>query len=235
MSFLTGLRPINILSREPALGDYCPDYTNSFPDFIDESKSLIDNKLRSMGYDLDKLGKKIYFFNFDNDAHASSVSSSQTEISNDTKLLIINSLQDITTAEIKLHQTTPTVTDIKVWTTAITAGENYGYLIPAWLPNDVFLTIRETAAASPETISANTLQIYLTDASLYFVHLYKTLEIIFQSIRSESGDLFQMQAEYYRGLYENELDNLVTYYDSNNNGTADPGEMNRIRRTSLIR
>ena len=68
MPFLTGLSYQNIIDREPALADFDTSYTTTFSTRIDEAKAVLDNRLRAMGYDLDRLGKKEYFFNFDNAA-----------------------------------------------------------------------------------------------------------------------------------------------------------------------
>jgi len=74
---------------------------------------------------------------------------------------------------------------------------------------------------SGEYFVENRLQVYLTDPAIYMVHLYKSLELIFESITAEPGDLFEQKAERYRQLYEQEFATLVTVYDTNGDGVVD--------------
>ena len=85
------------------------------------------------------------------------------------------------------------------------------------------------------TFTANSLKAYLTDPAIYFIHLYKSLNLIYEGMRSNPGDLFEMKSNYYADLYENELNNLVTYYDRNADGTSQANEFGTLKRTSIKR
>jgi len=76
---------------------------------------------------------------------------------------------------------------------------------------------------------------YLTDPAIYYIHLFKSLEIIYESMRSNPGDLFEMKSLYYGNLYEREFQNLVTFYDSNGDGIASIGEQQSFNRIDLSR
>lgn len=227
MALLTGLRYQNLIDREPALTNFEVDYLTSLQPRIDEAKTVIDNILRGEGYDLNKIGIRYNFFNFDNPAHASTVNSGAVTITDATRLLIVNCFQNIVSATITLTSASPAVTLFSE-TIPITAGQNYGFILGNYLPDSVTLTITEVGTPSPQTIAAGTIQAYLTDASLYFVHLYKSLQLIYESMTAEPGDLFEVKALRYREEFDNAMNTLVTYYDADGSGNTEIDEKVRI-------
>lgn len=226
--FVTGLTYQNIIDREPALADFDTSYATSFTGLIAEAKAVIDNRLRALGYDLDKIGAKTDVWDWDNESGLM-VSKTITSLDS-TQLLMILKHND--TQEYGIQ--TKDEFDNIITTDVLTIDGT---------PICIVLPYVDTAATSflivsrdPLTdVPANGFKIYLTDPAIYFVHLFKSLEIIYESMRSNPGDLFEMKSLYYGELYEREFNNLVTFYDANGDGVASLGEQISLNRTTLSR
>jgi len=214
MPFLTGLTYQNIIDREPAVSAYIPDYTTTIQSRIDEAKAVIDNRLRAMGYDLDKLGIKNYFSENDNDAGTDSVELTLTSAGVNNLLLIlkINGVTslDAVTVEDSYNATVLSETSAPVY------PRPSGFILPYVDTTSMTLTVEK----DDTTFAAGSILAYLTDPALYMVHLYKSLELIFEGMRAEPGDIFEQKSIRYNDLYEAEFNGLVTYYDRNGDGTT---------------
>ena len=226
--FVTGLTYQNLTDREPALADFDTSYAKSFTNRIAEAKGVIDNRLRALGYDLYKIGKKTDVWDWDNEA-GTSPDKQIVNIDSTQNLLVILSLDNYTIG------------------VTITGYHNQGILeVPSGLslatntPISLLIPYIDTEGMTFEIvesspITANSIKAYLTDPAIYFVHLYKSLEIIYESMRSNPGDLFEQKSLYYGNLYEREFQNLVTFYDSNGDGIASIGEQQSFNRIDLSR
>lgn len=226
--FVTGLTYQNLTDREPALADFDTSYATSFTNRIAEAKGVIDNRLRALGYDLDKIGKKTDVWDWDNEE--SSIISKTVNFESGQSLLIIQSGQDI--ADGLTVQLSDTYQQISP---NILTGELESYIpISITMPNldsgEVIITL-----ISGGSIDFHSIKAYLTDPAIYYVHLYKSLEIIYESMRSNPDDLFERKSLYYGNLYEREFQNLVTFYDSNGDGIASIGEQQSFNRIDLSR
>ena len=210
--FLTGLNVHQIIRREPALADFDPSYATNFPDRLNEAKAVIDNRLRASGYDLEKIGIKTDVWNFDN-ADDATISVTLTDCKASQNLLVIIPKESIEDAIIRVAGANGNII-LNDSTTGITAGVPVSVILP-YSESTMTFSILGTA------IEANSLKVYLTDTAVYFVHLYKTLHLIYESFKADPGDLFEQKAETYRMAYENEFNTMVTYYDRNGDGTTD--------------
>lgn len=226
--FVTGLTYHNIIDREPAIADYIPDYATTLQTRIDEAKAVIDNRLRAMGYDLNLIGKKIYFCNWDNEVGSEGnpvIITITNEDAINNSLFIIKSKNSLDAFTLEdgnginiLDETTPGV-----------INPARGFILSEITSNSSLVLTLDTP------ITANSICAYLTDPAIYFLHLYKSLQLIYGSMRSAPGDLFEMQMNYYSDLYENEFNSLVTYYDRNGNGVIEQGETQHLKRTRILR
>lgn len=228
MSFLTGLTYQNVIDRESAIADYITDYATTLVTRINEAKAVVDNRLRAYGYDLDKLGQKDYFFNLDNTGGAEDIKTI-TGIASTQRLLIL-AIHKGEALGVILKDTSETITYL-FDTLDTSASILYSWVLPN-IGSDLKLTIE---APNEDVTTPNSIVAYLTDPALYFVHLYKALELIFEGMRSNSGDLFEMKSNYYRELYESEFNNLVTIYDADGDGNASTTEMRSIKQTRMLR
>ena len=214
--FVTGINTDSLIRREPALADFDPNYATNFPDRINEAKAVIDNRLRASGYDLDKIGKKDYVWNWDNSAGVDDrVTKTITAPTASQLLLVIVHSQGAATA--LTVRGSRGGDHLIVDNVPIVIGPlPTSYILP-FVDSEIEIEI-----LSPDLpIGAGSLNVYLTDPAVYFVHLYKTLHLIYESFISEPGDLFERKAETYRMAYENEFNTMVTYYDRNGDGTTD--------------
>lgn len=226
--FVTGLTYQNLTDREPALADFDTSYATSFTNRIAEAKGVIDNRLRALGYDLDKIGKKTDVWDWDNES-AEIIEKTLTSPDSTQLLLVIMG------------------TDNKISALGVRGSANSSHLIiddieitPSPIPIAVLLPFVDSVSiiislTTSVTYTANSVKAYLTDPAIYYVHLYKSLEIIYESMRSNPGDLFEMKSLYYGELYEREFQNLVTFYDSNGDGIASIGEQQSFNRIDLSR
>ena len=226
--FVTGLNTDSLIRREPALADFDPNYTTNFPDRINEAKAVIDNRLRASGYDLDKIGIKEYVWNLDN-PEATIISNSVTLSNTNNRLLVclgpIEQEGDSYTVIVSsLSGSNTTYYCYDSFTPA--AGERsfiYGKSLP-YVKNGLTVEIQ---VAGEGVLLGDAILCFFTDPAVYFVHLYKTLHLIYESFISEPGDLFERKAETYRMAYENEFNTMVTYYDRNGDGTTDENDGQR--------
>lgn len=226
--FVTGLTYQNIIDREPALADFDTSYATSFTGLIAEAKAVIDNRLRALGYDLDRIGAKTDIWDWDNEE--SSIISKTVNFESGQSLLIIQSSQDIADGlTVQLG-----VTSRQISPNISTGKLESNIPISITMPN---LDSGETIIVliSDGSIDFHSIKAYLTDPAIYFVHLFKSLEIIYESMRSNPGDLFEMKSLYYGDLYEREFNNLVTFYDADGDGVASLGEQISLNRTTLSR
>ena len=226
--FVTGLTYQNLTDREPALADFDTSYATSFTNRIAEAKGVIDNRLRALGYDLDKIGKKTDVWDWDNES-AEIIEKTLTSPDSTQLLLIIMG------------------TDNKISTLGVRGSANSSHLIiddieitPSPIPIAVLLPFVDSVSiaislTTSVAYTANSLKAYLTDPAIYYIHLFKSLEIIYESMRSNPGDLFEGKSLYYGNLYEREFQNLVTFYDSNGDGIASIGEQQSFNRIDLSR
>jgi len=226
--FVTGLTYQNLTDREPALADFDTSYATSFTNRIAEAKAVIDNRLRALGYDLDKIGKKTDVWDWDNEAGTVISETLSTPESTQLLLIIMG-------------------TDSKVSTLDVQGSANSNHLIvdseavtPSPIPFAVLLPFVDSVSiiislTTSVAYTANSLKAYLTDPAIYYIHLFKSLEIIYESMRSNPDDLFERKSLYYGNLYEREFQNLVTFYDSNGDGIASIGEQQSFNRIDLSR
>lgn len=214
--FLTGLNTDSLIRREPALADFDPSYATNFPDRINEAKAVIDNRLRASGYDLDKIGLKDYFWHDDNDG-GPAISKTITGINSGQTLLVLQTSSVITDILVRNSEGTKTFLVKSVNNTDFVT---LGFILQNFDGTSVKLDVYSPG----EEIAGNSIQAYLTDPAVYFVHLYKALHLIYESFISEPGDLFERKAETYRMAYENEFNTMVTYYDRNGDGTTDEND-----------
>jgi len=226
--FVTGLTYHNIVDREPAIADFIPDYATSLQARIDEAKAVIDNRLRAMGYDLDKIGKKTDVWDWDNEE--SSIISKTVNFESGQSLLIIQSSQDIADGltvqlGVTYRQISPNISTGK-----LESNIPISITMPNLDSGETIIALISDGSIDPYSIKA-----YLTDPAIYFIHLYKSLELIYETMRSAPGDLFEMKSNYYHNLYETEFNSLVTYYDRNGNGVIEQGEMQHLKRTRVFR
>jgi len=226
--FVTGLTYHNIVDREPAIADYIPDYVTTLQTRIDEAKAVIDNRLRAMGYDLNLIGKKTDLWDWDNEA-STSPNKQVTNVDSTQCLLVVLSLDNYS---VVITATGHHGQGIKEIASGVSLSTNlpYAVLLPYIDSQSMTFEIIES-----KTIGAGHLKAYLTDPAIYFLHLYKSLQLIYGSMRSAPGDLFEMQMNYYSDLYENEFNSLVTYYDRNGNGVIEQGETQHLKRTRILR
>lgn len=226
--FVTGLTYQNIIDREPALADFDTSYATSFTGLIAESKAVIDNRLRALGYDLDKIGKKTDVWDWDNESAALTMTKTLTDLSS-TQLLLILMASESYVSTLNIYDRNSHAIIIQGESITVST-QPISVLIP-------FLDIVQTSISlqSNEGFSASVLKAYLTDPAIYFVHLFKSLEIIYESMRSNPGDLFEQKSLYYGDLYEREFQNLVTFYDADGDGVASLGEQISLNRTTLSR
>jgi len=226
--FVTGLTYQNIIDREPALADFDTSYATSFTGLIAEAKAVIDNRLRALGYDLDKIGAKTDVWDWDNNL-SNSVEKTITGVGSG-QLLLILSTWDNASLSLYIYQNGDSNYKIVDITSVTLTPLPMSILLP--YVNSTSITFVLT---SGDNITANSIKAYLTDPAIYFLHLYKSLQLIYGSMRSAPGDLFEMQMNYYSDLYENEFNSLVTYYDRNGNGVIEQGEMQHLKRTRVFR
>jgi len=226
--FVTGLTYQNIIDREPALADFDTSYATSFTGLIAEAKAVIDNRLRALGYDLDKIGKKTDVWDWDNEA-GTSPDKQITGIDSTQNLLIILSKDNYSIGVTITGYNNQGILEITSGL-ALSTNTPISLLIPYIDTEGMTFEIVEST-----TITAGALKAYLTDPAIYFVHLFKSLEIIYESMRSNPGDLFEMKSLYYGDLYEREFQNLVTFYDADGDGVASLGEQISLNRTTLSR
>jgi hypothetical protein len=66
---------------------------------------------------------------------------------------------------------------------------------------------------------------FLVEDSFYLAHQYKSLELIYQSLRSEPGSIESVKAEEYKEKYEIEMDNMIASYDENLDGSIATDEL----------
>ena len=226
--FVTGLTYQNLTDREPALADFDTSYATSFTNRIAEAKGVIDNRLRALGYDLDKIGKKTDVWDWDNEA-GTSPDKQIANIDSTQNLLVILSLDNYTIGVTITGYHNQGILEV---TSGLSLATNtpISLLIPYIDTEGMTFEIVES---SP--ITANSIKAYLTDPAIYYVHLYKSLEIIYESMRSNPDDLFERKSLYYGNLYEREFQNLVTFYDSNGDGIASIGEQQSFNRIDLSR
>lgn len=225
MAFLTGLSYQNIIDREPALADFDSSYTTTFQTRIDEAKAVLDNRLRAMGYDLDRLGKKEYFFQFDNTATLTDTAT-LANVESGLRLLVLQTGTPLDTITVVTSDGVTILSEAP----ANTAAALFSYVMPNFDGASITCTITNDTA-----MTASKVLCYLTDPALYFVHLYKALELIYESFRANVGDLFEVKSKYYNELYEREFANLVTYYDADNDGKSTTTEMRSIKQTRILR
>ena len=232
--FVTGLTYQNLTDREPALADFDTSYATSFTNRIAEAKGVIDNRLRALGYDLDKIGKKTDVWDWDNEGldgdgtgTYATINKTITGITSGQNLLVFTQL-DTTARSIRLLVYGSNNNIIFDHTLTLTSIESY--VLSFIDPVSTTFTIRDDGI-----VPANTFKAYLTDPAIYYIHLYKSLEIIYESMRSNPDDLFERKSLYYGNLYEREFQNLVTFYDSNGDGIASIGEQQSFNRIDLSR
>ncbi len=226
--FVTGLTYQNLTDREPALADFDTSYATSFTNRIAEAKGVIDNRLRALGYDIDKIGKKTDVWDWDNESAALTITKALTDLDS-TQLLIVFIASESYVSTLNIYDRNSHAIIIQGESVTVST-QPVSVLIP-------FLDTVQTSIAlsSGEGFSANALKAYLTDPAIYYVHLYKSLEIIYESMRSNPDDLFERKSLYYGNLYEREFQNLVTFYDSNGDGIASIGEQQSFNRIDLSR
>jgi len=217
--FVTGLNTDSLIRREPALADFDPSYATNFPDRINEAKAVIDNRLRAMGYDLEKIGKKDYIWNWNNQPAVDDKINKTLENPDSSQLLLIIS----TTTGVEINLT------VRGSRGGVQMLVDNAPMVIGPLPISYNLPFTEPGMQveiySPNLpLGANCVLAYLTDPAVYFVHLYKALHLIYESFISEPGDLFERKAETYRMAYENEFSTMVTYYDRNGDGTTDEND-----------
>jgi hypothetical protein len=224
--FVTGLTYQNLTDREPALADFDTSYATSFTNRIAEAKGVIDNRLRALGYDLDKIGKKTDVWDWDNDAETTISSQILTPDSTQNLLILMtNDTQPDTNIIVQSSQWQEIINE-----TFFLAYSPVSFVLPYLDSVSIIISLTTSVAYTSSSIKA-----YLTDPAIYYVHLYKSLEIIYESMRSNPGDLFEMKSLYYGNLYEREFQNLVTFYDSNGDGIASIGEQQSFNRIDLSR
>lgn len=226
--FVTGLTYQNLTDREPALADFDTSYATSFTNRIAEAKGVIDNRLRALGYDLDKIGKKTDVWDWDNESAALTITKALTDLDS-TQLLIVFVASESYVSTLNIYDRNSHAIIIQGESVTVST-QPVSVLIP-------FLDTVETSIAlsSSEGFSANSIKAYLTDPAIYYVHLYKSLEIIYESMRSNPDDLFERKSLYYGNLYEREFQNLVTFYDANGDGITSIGEQQSFNRIDLSR
>ncbi len=210
MALHTGLTYRNVLGREPALQSFDPAYATAFAGLIAEAKVVIDNRLRAMGLDLNKIGIKNYIWNNDNP----NVGDLNKHYNGDFPYTEPNTLLIVTGMLPPEYSVVVEFSGGAVFSEAEITDRVFGAILP-YMDRDFFIEL------SGGYFVENRLQVYLTDPAIYMVHLYKSLELIFESITAEPGDLFEQKAERYRQLYEQEFATLVTVYDTNGDGVVD--------------
>ncbi len=78
------------------------------------------------------------------------------------------------------------------------------------------------------TGSSATYTSYLIEKSFYYAHLYKSLQVIYNSFFMQKGDVFDIKREYYKKLYEDEIQSMIATYDEDDNGIVDDYETIRV-------
>jgi len=225
--FVTGLTYQNIIDREPAIADFIPDYATSLQARIDEAKAVIDNRLRGMGYDLNLIGKKTDLWDWDNE-ELDTLTKTLTNPDSTQNLFIVCFKEGISNGTFQvLGRASQTIIHETGFT--VSAGATVCRIIPYI---DTTVTIK---LIQENPFDAIGVKAYLTDPAIYFLHLYKSLQLIYGSMRSAPGDLFEMQMNYYSDLYETEFNSLATYYDRNGDGTMQNEEMQHLKRTRVFR
>lgn len=68
-------------------------------------------------------------------------------------------------------------------------------------------------------------KVYLIERCFDFVHLYKTLEIIFMSFASRNNSNWMEKSNYYGARYSEEMSNIIYSYDFNGDYIISAGEV----------
>ena len=223
MPFVTGVRFDHIIAREPAIADFIPDYSTTLQTRINEAKAIIDNKLRAMGYDLEKIGKKDYVWDWDNSAGVEDrVTKTITAPTASQLLLVIASPRNVT-AVLTVRGSRGSDHLIVDHVSIVIGPLPTSYILP-FVDSEIEIEILSPYLA----IDAGSLNVYLTDPAIFMVHIYKALELIYRAMQSDVGDLFQTKADFYREMFEAEFSNIVTAYDLNEDGTTTTQEIQAI-------
>ena len=78
------------------------------------------------------------------------------------------------------------------------------------------------------TGSSVTYTSYLIEKSFYYAHLYKSLQIIYNSFFMQKGDAFDIKRQYYKELYDAEIGSMAATYDEDDDGVVDDSETVRV-------
>lgn len=65
---------------------------------------------------------------------------------------------------------------------------------------------------------------YLVSTAFFLAHVYKSLSLVYQSLTSESDDFWLNKAVYYNEKYNQEINNLMADYDTDESGDVDSEE-----------
>jgi len=226
MPFVTGVRFDHIIAREPAIADFIPDHSTTLQTRINEAKAIIDNKLRAMGYDLEKIGAKSYAWNYDNAAGEDEITSAQVSVPSGSSLLILGSpaFRSKVTGTLTVTLVTDGVDYFQDTATLPLGDPSFMAILLPFVNSETSVNI----AVDDASFTANTVIVYFTDPAIFMVHIYKALELIYRAMQSDVGDLFQTKADFYREMFEAEFSNIVTAYDLNEDGTTTTQEIQAI-------
>lgn len=135
----------------------------------------------------------------------------------------------------------------------ITGGTNGTYTLDTTLTNSIanktkftyleggfksFISRAESILTSHFRNKGMNIDLFLNNAQLKELHIYKTVELICLSKRNSANDDDAYHSNYiaFKDLYEAEFSNLVADYDTNENGVIDDGEeLQQIGQVSFVR
>ena len=80
-----------------------------------------------------------------------------------------------------------------------------------------------------------TYEAYLVEASFFFAHLYKSLELIFRFLIATTDSYWEKMADYYGGLYRTEMDTMIATYDEDLDGIIDTAEQGSAKEIEWVR
>lgn len=214
-----------IINREPSLESYYPENESTWDNLKNEALLEIIQDARDAGFKVRKLCKRLSLHD------SSAVTATYTGVTSDediverSRVIIRTSAKSGTgTATFQLQGSD----DETNWNT-ITTSENLSVTNTGDVTatfNDFYKYYRLNLTAF--TLTSITFEAYLIETTYEYLHLLKSLELIYMHLIAVEGDVWKSKRDEYRALYLDRFNNTQFIYDEDDSGEISDDENSNV-------
>ena len=206
-----------VVQFEPALADYLRSDETDHSTTIASAKEILTQDLRSNRLELKRLCTPLSL-----QASTSETTSNTGDKSDEDSCTAVGGTE-VFTLQGTNDDASETWTTIDTLTFTDTGDDNLIF-------DDVYRFYRVNYSGTSATYSSD-----LYEESFYLAHIYKSLEMIFNKLKSNAGDNWETQRDFYVMQYGTMMNNIIHTYDKNLDGNISLGEEDEQLRPSFTR